>query len=279
MILKNSFFGFLFLFLITGCNSKFEHSFTEEEIEEEVKKHTVHPLIIEKKGIKLTEFVDYPPFEDVTLSLLTENVRFRQGKNNLSFNINKFNLGEKTVAETEVDLKVNQAGQNLTLVTSNNKLQKHYRGEFEYEFAEGTNYFLTYLSRSYEVSLKAQGSFALFKAVTDQIKGEISVDKNEKMLVLNNPLQGESFKKDTKILLDFFLVNFSLEGTGNYLILTINNELFKLKKWSPFMIEGLDYGVYEIELKAFNQKGEQLKGAILKSPKVTIEVKEDIVFE
>ena len=45
------------------------------------------------------------------------------------------------------------------------------------------------------------------------------------------------------------------------------------------MIEGLDYGTYEIGLKAFNKNGKELKGDLLINPKITIEVKEDIVFE
>lgn len=262
-----------------SCSSKFEHSFTEEEINDVVSKSLQQPIILEKKGIKISEFIDYPRFSDVSLDLLTENVRFIYGKNNLEFNIKKFNLGEQTVEESATGFKFNKSGQNLCVINDSEDQSYFYSERVEKYFDKTDQYLFAYLSRSYGVALKSESSFGFYKLDMNESDGNLTKENKQKLIYLNSPAKGDIYGKSSKILLDFFLVNHKINEQGSYLELTINDVSFVLNKWAPFIIEGLDYGKYSVQLKAFTKDGKEIETVKMNNSFVEFEVKEEAIFE
>lgn len=262
-----------------SCGSNYKHSFTEEEINNVVSKSLQHPIILQKKGIKISEINDYPRFSDVSLNLLTDNVRFRLGKNNLEFDIKKFNLGERTVEENNTGFKLNKSGQNLCVITNSEDPNYYYSERVEKYFEKTDKYLFAYLSRSYGVSLKAKTAYGFYKLEMNESDGNLVRETKQKLIYLNSPSQGDIFSKNSKILLDFFLVNHTIKEQRGYLELSINDVSFVLNKWAPFSIEGLDYGKYRVQLKAFTKEGKEIETLKMKNSFVDFEVKEEAVFE
>ena len=241
-------------------------------------KHVIRPIIYEKGNITLTELADFPHFKDVSIVPMIENSVFRQGENKMEFSVKKFLLGQKTVAENELGIRINEGGQYLSLCKiKNGTIEKFYSSTVQTDLSKGENSLLLFLCNSMGISLKEKPSYSYINVFTNDTDGELKKTDPSTILLLNSPKNREVYKLKSKVLVDFFIVNAVVEKGNNYILLKVNNLEFKINRWSPFVIEGLPYGVHKISIEAFNAKGEALKGAKMTS--VEIEIKEDAVFE
>jgi hypothetical protein len=268
---------FCTVFFCFSCGSEYQHEFTEEQIKEQVGKYNSRPLILEQGNIVITEVIDIPPFEDVTLELMRENVKIRQGSNKLEFTIQKFILGEKTVAETEKGLVKENSGQYLMVVSEGE--DKNYSNHVKKDFVKGDNQLLAFLCRSYGVSLKSADAHLFYNINVNNLDGKITKNTKSTFLYLNAPERGKKFRVSDPILLDFFLVNFAIQKQGNFLKLKIDNNEFELYKWCAFTVSGLEVGEHKISLQAYNKEGKPMSGELLKRENATIEILEGIAFE
>ena len=63
-----------------------------------------------------------------------------------------------------------------------------------------------------------------------------------------------------RIMLDFYLVNTTLEAGGNRVRATINGTEFMLDKWLPYMMEGLPAGENTVKLELVDASGTMIPG-------------------
>jgi len=271
-------FAFLFVGLFFfSCGSEYSHNYTEEEIKKELVKHSSVPIILSQGKITVTEVVDIPPFEDVSIELMQRNVKFRRGANKLEFNINKFVLGEKTAAEMEKGLVKETNGQYLVAVGT--KREKRFSNQIDYELTKGDNHLLVFLCRSYGVSVKSTNSYVFHNINTDTLDGKVTTNERSPFLYLNSPEQKSRFTISDPVLLDFYLVNLNLEKQGSFLKLKIDSEEFKLSKWCAYTIEGLELGEHSISLEAFDREGKAIDSKLLTQVGTKIEITEGFVFD
>ena len=64
----------------------------------------------------------------------------------------------------------------------------------------------------------------------------------------------------SKLLLDFFLVNVTLDPKGNKVRATINGEIFIIDEWVPYYIQGLKPGILTVKLELSNTDGFVIEG-------------------
>ena len=63
-----------------------------------------------------------------------------------------------------------------------------------------------------------------------------------------------------RIMLDFYLVNTTLEPGGNRVRATINGTEFMLDRWMPYMMEGLPAGENTVKLELVDASGTMIPG-------------------
>ncbi len=267
------------LFLLVACQSNIEHNFSKEEITEESKKFGQRSIILENKGIRLVEIIDFPVFEDVTLDFLSKNAKYLEGKNKVEFAIKGFNLGEKTVAESDLELPLEEGGQYLLLSDINGKKHKKFSSHSEIELNQGENYLMAFLTRSYKMTLKSKSANLFLKITTTSSDGNISFEKSEPFVFLNAPEGSYDITKHKKILLDFSLFNIDINKKGNHLSVNIDGNEFKLFKSAPFYIEGLGIGKHSIKITLKDNKNEVLKGKLIKEITRDFEITDSSLFE
>lgn len=276
--MKQFFFLSLLVTLAFGCGSANNKEFTEEEIEQELAKYSSRGAIYTQKGIKLTELLDFPPFEDVSLSLLSKNVNFKPGKNKLEFDVLKFNLGEKTAEESLLGIKTIEGGQRLLLSEINSAEHNAvFSNNAEREFKEGENFLLCLLQRSNRITLKGKEAKKLYK-ITILDNGSSIEESKEKVLKILSPFPKENAVVESKILLDFIVFNEAISEKGSFLLVQIDDLQFKIFNDSPYVIEGLEAGKHEIKVSLMSKEGKLIESNLPTVDQISFEVTEETGF-
>ena len=272
-------FGGVLLSLFS-CGSSGHSRIEEEEVTSQLAQYRYRPHILVQEGIKLTEVLDYPPFDDVSLSLLAENVRFRPGKNRLEFIIGKFFLGEHTAEERELGTQVNEGGQYLLLFDpKSGKRQKYYSADIEQELAAGDNFIGAFLVRSNHISLKGDSAMQLYKVSTDQKEGEGNrlVERSKAVFFdVLSPSPDQVYLGKQKVLIDF-LTNVS-DWNRHNIELNIDGEVFLLENGNPYVMEGMEYGKHKISARLLDSNKELVKSELSTSKHFSFEVTEESGF-
>jgi len=257
--MKNLIIFFNGLFLLFSCGSIDEENISQEEMKKAVAISDYSPIILERGGIKLVEFIDFPPFSDVETKIATQNQIFKMGTNKIEFKNKFFNLGEKTVEEKEHGARLNEIGQYLGVLSLQNPLQKVVRGHFETEIEKGDNLFFCFLSRSYDLSIKNKNASFLFKINADPSGCFSETELSDTVIALLQPRGTFTTGQGENILLDFFMKNISLSD-GDYISLEIDKVEFKLTTWVPFWIQGLKPGNHKISIDFKTKDNKTIKG-------------------
>tara|TARA_Y100000589_G_scaffold75216_1_gene68809 strand:+ start:16719 stop:17552 length:834 start_codon:yes stop_codon:yes gene_type:complete len=265
------------LILLFSCGSNNEENIPQEEINRALAVSDYSPVILERGGIKLIEFTDFPPFSDVESKIATQNQTFKMGLNKIEFKNKFFNLGEKTAEEKSHMVRLYEGGQYLGVLNPNKPLKKIIHGYFETEIEKGDNLFFCYLSRSYDLSVKNKNASFLFKINADPSGCFSETELSDTVVALLQPRGVFSSGQEEKVLFDFFLKNISLEE-GNYISLLIDDIEFKLTKWVPFWIQGLKAGDHKISIDLKTKEGFSLKGIMPDQLSTVITIKEVKLF-
>ncbi len=257
--MKNLILVFSLSILLFSCGGNNQENIPQKEINRAIAISDYSPIILERGGIKLLEFIDFPPFNDVESKIATQNQTFKMGLNKIEFKNKFFNLGEKTAEESIHKVRLHEGGQYLGVCNPDRPLKKVINGYFETEIEKGDNLFFCYLSRSYDLSVKNKNASFLFKINADP-KGCFSeTELPDTVVALLQPRGVFSAGQQEKVLLDFFLKNISLKD-GNYISLLVDDVEFKLTKWVPFWIQGLKTGNHKISIDLKTKDGLSIKG-------------------
>tara|TARA_B110000211_G_scaffold228124_1_gene283851 strand:+ start:116 stop:955 length:840 start_codon:yes stop_codon:yes gene_type:complete len=267
----------LFLF---SCGGDEELDFSDEKINEAIKLGNYSAIVLERDGIKLTEVFNIPKFKAVEASLEAENQRFSLGENKIEFQTKKFNIGQRTVDQDIHKVRNEERGQYLSVTRNNGPAVKQYGTNIEANLKNGENYFLCFLNRSYDISLKVPKASILFKidATPNGCSSNTNVTDTA-AYVIHQPSGIFTGLETGKILLDFYLKNISIGKNGNYAVVKINQTEFKLSKWAPYWITGLKKGKHIITIEIFSKDGKKINSVFPNQCISRIELKTIDLFE
>lgn len=257
-----------------GCVGDEELEFSDEKMNEAKKIGNYSAIVLERGGIKLTEVFNIPRFKDIEVGLEINNQRFSLGSSKIEFKTKNFNLGQQTIDQDVHKVRNEERGQYLSVVRNNGPVAKQFGNNIETNLKYGDNYFLCFLNRSYDISLKVPKASFLFKinATPSGCSSNTNV-KDTIAYVINQPSGVYTGLETSKILFDFYLKNVSIGKNGNYAILRINKTEFKLDKWAPYWVTGLPKGKHIFSIEIFNKDGKKINSVFANQCVSRIELK------
>jgi hypothetical protein len=232
-----------------SCNES-APSTAEEVIVEEVVE-----IIMEKDGITLSTNQHETQFTDAHIHLLApENTAQDTVAQTFRFEIENYELGLNTADILSGQCANSGKGQHIHYIMNNSPYKAYYEAEFEEKIPAGHNVMLSFLSRSYHMSLKEYSAYVLKEFNTDG--SDDNFDETQAHMFYSRPKGAYVGNDATKVMLDFFLINTNLEDKGYSVKATINGVSFDLKIWRPYFIEGLVEGDNTIMLEMLDADGQ-----------------------
>ena len=220
---------------------------------------------VESNGIRLTPFSDSPKFPEAQLQLRAPigNSTVPSGEVAFNYQITNFLLTKMSGGPRMTMLANSEKGQHIHNIVDNEPYTAHYDTKFNKAIPDGQHVVLSFLSRSYHESLKHRGAYDL-RVIN---VGKAAAAGTAPVLDVRAPSLFYSRPKDTysgadakRIMLDFYLVNTTLEPGGNRVRATINGTEFMLDNWLPYMMEGLPAGENTVKLELIDGGGNLIPG-------------------
>lgn len=219
---------------------------------------------MESNGIRLTPFGDSPKFPESQLLLATPlaNATVPSGAVAFNYQITNFQLTKMSGGPHMAEMANSMKGQHIHNIVDDLPYSAHYDTKFTKDIPDGQHVVLSFLSRSYHESLKHRGAYDL-----RIINVGSATPPTTPILDVKAPNLFYSRPKDTyagadakRIMLDFFLVNTTLEPGGNRVRATINGTEFMLTRWMPYQMEGLPAGENTVKLELIDGAGALIPG-------------------
>ena len=217
---------------------------------------------MEKNGLRLTPFDDSPKFPTAQLRLRSPIAGAMQPTEvPFEYEITNFQLTKMSGGPHMEQMANSMKGQHIHNIVDNEPYTAHYDTKFTKPLAEGTHAVLSFLSRSYHESLKHQGAYDLRIVKVGPGSAEPPIDITQPALFYSRPKDTYAGADAKKVMLDFYLVNTTLEPGGNQVRATINGTEFMLDRWMPYQMEGLPAGDNTIKLELVDARGTLIPGA------------------
>jgi hypothetical protein len=210
--------------------------------------------------ISLNPMEEAPDFPDAILEQHApeEGANLPAGNVSFEYNVKNFQLTQQTEAEHANNLVNSHKGQHIHLILNNEPYDALYETSYTKELEEGHYVELSFLSRSFHMSLKHPDAYVLRQFTVGN--GEsANVDLNAPHLFYSRPKGTYTGSQQTdKVMLDFYLVNTELSEEGHKIRATINGEQFMIYEWRPYAIEGLPMGESLIRLELLDENNERV---------------------
>ena len=219
---------------------------------------------MESNGIRLTPFGDSPKFPEAQMQLRAPiaNATIPSGEVAFDYQITNFQLTKMSGGPHMAQMANSMKGQHIHNIVDNQPYTAHYDTKFSKAIPDGQHVVLSFLSRSYHESLKHLGAYDL-----RIINVGSATPPTAPMLDVKAPTLFYSRPKDEykgadakRIMLDFYLVNTTLEPGGNRVRATINGTEFMLDRWMPYQMEGLPAGENTVKLELVDGSGNMIAG-------------------
>jgi hypothetical protein len=218
---------------------------------------------LEKNGIRLTPFTNSPRFPEAQLALKSPPAGsvVPSGTVAFDYDLSNFQLTKMTGGAHAGHLANSQKGQHIHNIVDNQPYSAHYETEFSKPIADGQHVVLSFLSRSYHESLKHRGAYDLrVITVGKAAAGTPAIDLKAPHLFYSRPKDVYTGADKEKVMLDFYLMNTTLEPGGTQVRATINGAEFMLDQWAPYMMEGLPMGENTVKLELVDASGNLIPG-------------------
>lgn len=218
---------------------------------------------MEKNGLRLTPFNDSPKFPTAQLRLNTPAAgsTVPSGAVPFRYELTNFILTKMTGGEHAEHMANSAKGQHIHNIVDNQPYTAHYETSFSKPLADGQHVVLSFLSRSYHESLKHRGAYDLrLVNVGNTTPTAAPVDLKAPHLFYSRPKDTYTGKDAQRVMLDFYLVNTTIEPGGNNVRATINGAEFMLEQWSPYLMEGLPMGENTVKLELVDASGNLIPG-------------------
>jgi hypothetical protein len=175
--------------------------------------------------------------------------------------VKNYELGVLTPDANDRGIANSEKGQHIHLILNNKPYSAHYDSIAQKILSKGQYVALAFLSRSYHESVKNKNSFVLttFNAGNSK-KSSYEFDEEGQHMFYSRPKGTYKGSDISNLLLDFFLVNITLDPKGNKVRATINGEIFIIDEWVPYYIQGLKPGILTVKLELLNADGAVIEG-------------------
>ncbi len=210
--------------------------------------------------ISIAPVTDFPEYNDAMLDMNVpiDGAQLPSDSISFSYNVKNFELGAQT-DNNEMNLANSGDGQHIHLIFNNQPYHAKYTPEFKMKLDEGHYVALSFLSRSYHMSVKNPDAYVLRQFTVGDAEAE-DIDLSGPLMFYSRP-KGDYSGADTEnLLLDFYLVNTELSENGNKVRATINGQEFILTDWQPYAIQGLPLGEVTIKLELIDADGNVIDG-------------------
>ncbi len=175
--------------------------------------------------------------------------------------ITNFQLTKTTGGLHTGHLANSTQGQHIHNIVDNQPYTAHYETKFSKPVAEGHHVVLSFLSRSYHESLKHRGAYDLRVVTLGNPPAQPDFNAKAPHLFYSRPKDTYTGPAETqRVMLDFYLVNTTLEPGGNNVRATINGTEFLLDRWLPYIMEGLPVGQNTVKLELVDPSGALIPG-------------------
>lgn len=237
------------LALLFACKN---NEVVKEEVET-IENEEIAEFVMEKNGLTLRTNHNATEFTDAALTLLSDSLK-KKDSLDLRFEVANYELGAQTSDILSGQCANSGQGQHIHFIWDNEPYKAYYVAEFKQANSKGHHVMLSFLSRSYHMSIKEKSAYVL-KEYNDG-KAEDNFDENAFHMFYSRP-KGEYKEADTKqIMLDFYLINGTLAKDGAYVDATFNDSTtFTLTDWQPYFVEGLPDGENKVKLELKNADG------------------------
>jgi hypothetical protein len=153
-------------------------------------------------------------------------------------------------------------GQHIHFIMDNKPYVALYKPTHTVTLAKNSeHHLLSFLSRSYHLSLKHDAAAVLVKFKIDKDGKYVKLtDPTEPMLFYSRP-KGEYKGKDTKnVLLDFYVKNAKISPQDYKVMVSVADTSFTVDKWTPYLINGVDAGDLKIKIALVDKEGKTVNG-------------------
>ena len=219
---------------------------------------------MEKNGIRLTPFDDSPKFAEAQMRLASpsSSANLASGAVPFSYEVTNFRLTQMTGTRHSTQMANSMKGQHIHNIIDNEPYTAHYEMKFSKPVADGHHVVLSFLSRSYHESLKHRGAYDLrVITVGPPPPSQMVFDNKAPHLFYSRPKDTYTGPAETqRVMLDFYLVNTTMEPGGTNVRATINGTEFLLDQWLPYMMEGLPIGQNTVKLELVDASGALIPG-------------------
>jgi hypothetical protein len=219
---------------------------------------------MESNGIRLTPFGDSPKFPEAQMQLRMPiaNATVPSGDVTFDYQITNFQLTKMSGGPHMGEMANSMKGQHIHNIVDNEPYTAHYDTHFTKPVPDGQHVVLSFLSRSYHESLKHRGAYDLriINVGNTPAPATPILDTKAPNLFYSRPKDTYSGADAKRIMLDFYLVNTTLEPGGNRVRATINGTEFMLDRWMPYQMEGLPAGENTVKLELVDSSGNLIAG-------------------
>lgn len=237
--------------LFYSCDSGKTNSETEE-----------NPSVVEvdepaASEISLSPIEEDTEFQDAILEQTApeEEAQLEPGEVTFVYNVKNYELTDMTEADHADMLANSNKGQHIHLILNNRPYDAVYETTYQKELEPGHYVELSFLSRSFHMSLKHPDAYVLRQFTVGDAPEE-DIDLNAAHMFYSRPKGTYTGDETNKVMLDFYLVNTELSEDGNKVRATINGEEFMITEWQPYAIEGLPMGESTIKLELLDENDE-----------------------
>ena len=219
---------------------------------------------MESNGIRLTPFGDSPKFPEAQMQLRApiSGATLPSGDVAFNYQITNFQLTKMSGGPNMTQMANSMKGQHIHNIVDNQPYTAHYDTKFSKAIPDGQHVVLSFLSRSYHESLKHRGAYDLRVINVGNTPAPATpiIDTKAPNLFYSRPKDTYSGADAKRIMLDFYLVNTTLEPGGNRVRATINGTEFMLDRWMPYTMEGLPAGENTVKLELVDASGTMIPG-------------------
>jgi len=244
--------GLIALASLSACN---QNGKTAVDAQDSV---TAGPMSIEP----LTESEDFPDAKLTITDVKTEKVGADSIKLMYAFNVENYELTKQTMDNHSGECANSDKGQHIHFIMDNKPYQALYKPENTITLPiNSEHYLLSFLSRSYHLSVKSPDASVLVHFKIDKDGNYVKLDKpTEPMLFYSRP-KGEYAGKDTQnLLLDFYIANASLATDSYKVKVDVADTTFTVDKWQPYFIKNAPMGDLNLKITLMDASGKELTG-------------------
>lgn len=198
--------------------------------------------------LEVTEMPTAVSFPDASIN----DYKYQDGQ--FTFDVSGYEFAIQTPDADQLMCANSDKGQHIHLIIDNEPYKAKYTAEFAEDIPDGEHYLLSFLSRSYHLSIKNPAAGAYHKVTTEGGSITSQSEIEGPMLFYSRPKGTYRGKKATEnIMLDFYPVN---APAGEYQVKAeINGESFTFTNFAPKYIKGLPMGENTVTLTLLDKEG------------------------